>query len=177
MVIFSWLDEMAASWICLQMKARTSTCSAIQLKKLAQRQKIIRMLFFILIGFFICYLPFTISIIVRNKIVLGNTINSVSLTIHTLFLLGENWLTTFNKNKKRSLIGCAPCCTHRVMSCVSTQPSILSFMDSAMIISKKQRPNNSRHWNGASLLLQLQFPLQQTSGETCLIRKKFTFNL
>lgn len=65
-----------------QMKQRTSTCSAIQLKQLVQRQKIVRMLFFILIGFGICYTPFTIIIIVRNRVVLGNTINSVSNNLH-----------------------------------------------------------------------------------------------
>ncbi|KZS19306.1 neuropeptide FF receptor 2 [Daphnia magna] len=64
-------------FIFIIMKQRTSTCSAIQLKQLAQRHRIIRMLFFILIGFFICYMPFTISIIVRNKVVLGNSINSI----------------------------------------------------------------------------------------------------
>lgn len=62
----------------IQMKQRTSTCSAIQLKQLAQRQKIVRMLFFILIGFVVCYTPFTIVIIVRNKVVVGNSINSVN---------------------------------------------------------------------------------------------------
>lgn len=73
---------MSCHW---QMKQRTSTCSAIQLKQLAQRHRIIRMLFFILIGFFICYMPFTISIIVRNKVVLGNSINSVSIEFdHTV---------------------------------------------------------------------------------------------
>ena len=60
------------------MKYRTSNCSAIQLKQLAQRQRVVRMLFLILIGFFICYLPFTIVILVLNKLVAGNTINSVS---------------------------------------------------------------------------------------------------
>lgn len=68
-----------------QMKHRTSTCSAIQLKQLVQRQKIVRMLFFILIGFFICFLPFTIIIIVRNRVVLGISINSVRRNFRVCF--------------------------------------------------------------------------------------------
>ena len=90
-VVFSWISIKAnyfnfhTEYYCYykvdfcsnQLKQRTLTCPSAQLKHLAQRKKVNRMLLFILLAFIICYTPFTMVIIVRNKVVVSTSINSV----------------------------------------------------------------------------------------------------
>ena len=58
---------------------KTDNTNAIQFRRLAHRRRVARMLSLILLSFIVCWIPFTVTISIRNSVIFLNLMNSVHL--------------------------------------------------------------------------------------------------